>query len=326
MCAAFYACAPSAPPDGSSSGSSGTSGTSGSSGGDDAASATDASHAPEGDATPTDGSPTLDGSPSDAAPDAVPDASDASADGGTCAACTTGGFLNGTPVPPLGEPLFCKGGCTWVSDGLSGDYRDICHANCNPVCAPDPPFAGVCPAACTGGCPGGVCNIICDGSDPSTSCRNTFNTFLQVEGPIVKCPEGLPCKVIGSNNGAQWNIIACPRGPVSCEVDCGTSGTGCGRADVYCGEGPCNIHGPITINDGTTAAFPEREWAAEVCGPSCKCDLPYPVLSANGAGGRCQCKDYQRLVGGFPQTVSCPKVCAAHGGWSEPWGRGPNSW
>ncbi|HSO34226.1 MAG TPA: hypothetical protein VLT33_16940 [Labilithrix sp.] len=196
--------------------------------------------------------------------------------------------------------------------------------NCKQVCVPDPPYAGVCPAACSGGCPGGVCNIVCDGSDPATSCTQTFNKFQQIEKPPVKCPQGMPCKVTCTNGGCGANIISCPRGPESCEIDCGANGCG-GPAHLYCGAGPCNVHG-ATGPYPSHFPFTEYNTPDTICGASCACDLPYPAVWGGAGGVRCQCKDYQLVVGGPPANERCPIVCAAHGGWSAPWDRTPNTW
>ena len=203
---------------------------------------------------PSDGSVQPDGDISDAA-DASDALADSSVDGGTGPIACTAGFLNGKPMPPRGgDSAYCKGGCDWPGGPLSPehfDYSNICHATCTGSCSPDPRYAGVCPAECPGGCADGVYNIACDGSDPALSCAQVVSNF-KVTKPVVKCPEGLPCKVTCSNGGCNWNILACPRGDASCDIEYGSS---CAGAHLYCGAGRCNLHGTLS---GTAAGGKDR--------------------------------------------------------------------
>ncbi len=288
-----------------------------------------------------------DGGSADAAEDAPADAgldvtTDAAADGGSCPVkCVTNAiWLNGQPAAPNGgDATYCKGGCTWYTPGIeTGDYRNVCHTTCGGVCAADPPYGGICPAECTGGCADGVCSITCDGSDPALSCKQVFAPAPHpalaefITKPIVRCPNGMPCKVTCRNDGCAQNIIACPRDQVSCEIDCGFAPDGgCLGSQLYCGSGRCNVRGetpgagvPRNVN------YPEYNLPHDVCGESCSCSLPYRVI-VEGAHVRCQCKDGTTLNsgnggGGIYGAPVCPARCAAHGGWSAPWERTPFSW
>lgn len=68
---------------------------------------------------------------------------------------------------------------------------------------PDP-VSAVCPPECTGGCADGTCHIDCSGTSPETKCMDhnyyvepgagaKFRGYL---GPAVRCPDGMPCKIM----------------------------------------------------------------------------------------------------------------------------------
>ena len=109
-----------------------------------------------------------------------------------------------------------------------------------------PPTGGACPAACTGGCQNGTCNIDCTSN---SSCDNT----------TLSCPEGFACNVLCDHPSAcVGSTVLCPSeqactaqclkgcsgldlvcGAVgACEIECG-NGSACNNVSVSCGGNAC---------------------------------------------------------------------------------------
>jgi hypothetical protein len=177
------------------------------------------------------------------------------------------------------------------------------------VCPYNPdPTSAACPAECTGGCAGGVCNIDCSGTTPETKCGDhnwfDFSTPQKFDrryvGPAVRCPDGMPCKITCGPSGCRGKattgmlfrepqaVFRCPS-DASCEIDCtaskaGAALTGCFAFNVQCGnDHPCTTNcGPDGCqnyvythcgNGRCEVVDGANTWGTNKieCGPSCQC-------------------------------------------------------
>jgi len=185
----------------------------------------------------------------------------ASACNGTCEACA--GPLATAPVGQCG-PISAG-----EDPGLECSASQTCDGSgsCGFICGQKPQApGGSCPAACTGGCAGDVCQVDCNG--PS-SCENDTVTCPEgwacevqcggassCNGVAVECPSRYACEVLctGDCDGLQ---LQCDTG--ACELFCG-GGNRCKDAAVNCGGNECEA----TCQGGVTPSV--------ACGAACSCN------------------------------------------------------
>lgn len=159
--------------------------------------------------------------------------------------------ITGTAPECPGDVCIAKGQC--CGDGLA---------------AP----GGACPEACTGGCAGGTCTILCDDED-------------ECKGMNVVCPADFDCVVscVGIHSCRDADIDCPP--DHRCDVTCdGAAEHPCENTKLTCTNGPCSLaclpgidpcKGNVEVLCGTNA-----------CDITCDADKPKVVT----CGTSCQCE------------------------------------
>jgi len=179
---------------------------------------------------------------------------------GTCEVC--GGIAATAPA----------GQCGPVASGEDPDVECSASQTCNGSggcgfsCgqAPQAP-GGTCPATCTGGCIGDVCQIDCNGAQ---SCKDA----------TVACPEGWACEVqCGSTESCNNLVVDCPLRytcNVLCSGDCQGLDLQCdtGTCDLFCGGGASCLGAGITCGGNACQATCQGGVKPSVsCGSACTC-------------------------------------------------------
>lgn len=172
------------------------------------------------------------------------------------AICQAGGNLSSAPqnadLPDDGDACtldLCVAGAPSHPDAPAGTPCPAGTCNegqCLACGTSPPPTGGACPAACTGGCQNGTCNIDCTAA---SSCDNT----------TLSCPEGFACNVLCDHNSAcVGSTVLCPSEQActaqclkgcsgldlvcgaagACEIECG-AGSACSNVSVSCGGNAC---------------------------------------------------------------------------------------
>lgn len=137
------------------------------------------------------------------------------------------------------------------------------------VCGASPDGEAACPGApCNGGCFGGVCRVLCVGTD---ACK---------DDPIV-CPPGLPCAVQCEGKAAcKTAQVSCPPGH-GCQLTCDGEDA-CADGRVTAGAGPLEV---ICSAKKKTCEKLDVHCGANLCQASCE-GVSAPKLHCNGS---CEC-------------------------------------
>jgi hypothetical protein len=224
---------------------------------------------------------------------------------GQCTAKKTNGSVCGAAVEcesgfcPAADGICCDEACTGTCEACAaaktgsangscasidvGEDPDVeCFAqgetcdgsgSCDFLCGQDPtPPTGSCPAACTGGCGGGICFIDCN----SASCA-----------PSVTCPPGLACQVQCSGAECDNTAISCPS-VYACEVLCGVGA--CDGVEVACSSGNCMLD----CEGSGSCTNAEVNCGPNECSAVCAADSAVPSVLC---GTACDCTDCLRPAG-----------------------------
>jgi hypothetical protein len=186
---------------------------------------------------------------------------------GTCQACTSAksGGTNGmcTSIPAGQDP---DSECMTLGQSCNGS--GACAFQCGS--SPTSP-GGVCPAACTGGCAGGVCFIDCN--DP-TACASTS----------IACPSGFACTVqCGALGACDAASIACPSA-YACSLVC--SGGACSGTGLTCSTGACSLQ----CSDAGSCLGTTVSCGQNTCGATCNGGSSQPSVTC---GSSCNCSSCQ---------------------------------
>jgi hypothetical protein len=149
------------------------------------------------------------------------------------------------------------GGGATASTGAAGATASMGAAGtgggggeqCDPPTASPP--GGVCPTACTGGCPTStLCIIDCAGDNKcfgnkGLACPPFFDCEIHCQGKeacdeaAVQCPPTYACTLVCQGFEACEALpLTCTDGP--CSVECGPGDAACKGTKLLCGSGPCS--------------------------------------------------------------------------------------
>ena len=170
---------------------------------------------------------------------------------------------------PVGGALVGGAGATNAGSGNAG----AAGAGAQCAAVPDPPGAGRCPEACTGGChTGNVCEIDCTGVG-------------ECDAQMIVCPENYACLVrcVGVD-ACDTGTIECPP-EHSCTLICREGNDACGDIDLRCGSGPCAIQ----CGTGAPCTGARVRCGSGACSASCAGDsAPEEMRDCNTA---CSCTE-----------------------------------